>query len=139
MAILRAEVSFNYQPLVQLAQQFPDLSGKWLGYVGKIARRKLKEDYLSGQEIQLDAYPKDSRGRHTIQTDVNRRRNEMKLYSYPVNLFERGRRLRSGKKEKGKYIITKKLKNDINAGLSSYIGTFERDILGTELKDLGLK
>ena len=138
MAILRAEFEFNLKPIFDLIQIFPELRGRLLALIGKRARTILKERYLSGQEITLRAFPTDRQGRRTIVSDVNKQRSSVKIYSYPVNLFERGRRLRSGRKEPGKYIITRKLKQDVMAGLAGYVREFEEKILEPEIKKRGL-
>ena len=110
MAILKAEFTTNLESIRQLIQIFPELNGRFLSLVGKRARTILKEEFLSGQDLNLQAFPRDKMGRFTITSDVNRKRTQVKIYSYPVNLFERGRILRSGRKEPGKFIITRKLK-----------------------------
>lgn len=139
MAILKAEVDIDFKPILQLAVIFPELNGRFLALVGKRARVLLKEEYLSGQELMLNAYPKDKKGNYTIVSDVNKKRTQVKIYSYPVNLFERGRMLRSGKKERGKYIITRKLKQAVLNRTASYANEFQARVLEPELKKAGLK
>ena len=56
----------------------------------------------------------------------------------PVNLFERGRGLRSGAREPGKYIITRKLKQAVSSGMAGYVSEFERRFLNPEIKKAGL-
>ena len=138
MAILRPEVSFNFEPIRQLAIVFPELNGRFLSLVGKRARTLLKDKYLSGQEITLRKFPTDARGRRTIVSDVNKRRTSVKVYSYPVNLFERGRTLRDGSREAGKFIITKKLKMSVMSGMAGYVREFETRILEPGIKKAGL-
>lgn len=138
MAVLRPEVDFNFKGIYQLVSAFPDLRGRLLALIGKRARVRLYEGYLSGQELTLRKYPVDARGRRTITSDVNRARTQVKIYSYPVNLFERGRKLRSGRKEQGKYIITRKLKGDVSGRMQSYINEWESRILEQELRKEGL-
>lgn len=138
MAVLRPEVSFKFDGIRQLIVQFPELSGRLLALVGKRARTTLKDKYLSGQELTLRAFPTDRKGRHTIVSDVNKARRQVKVYSYPTNLFERGRTLRDGSKEAGKYIITKKLKQSVMAGIGGYVREFESRILDPALRNGGL-
>lgn len=133
MAILKAQVQFETSALNDLAKQIPDFNGRFLALVGKRSRSLLKKQFLSGQEINLTKYPVDSKGRYTVSSDVNRRQTQTKIYSYPVNLFERGRRLRDGSKEAGKYIITKKLKQAVMMNMGGYINEFENRILQGEL------
>lgn len=137
MAILRPTVEFNFEPLLKLAKIFPELNGRLLALVGKRSRVLLKEKYLSGQELDLRKFPTDKRGRFTVTSNVNKRRTFTKIASYPVNLFERGRGLRSGAREPGRFIITKKLKQDVAARIGSYTSEFERRILEPELNKIG--
>ena len=138
MAVLRPTVVFNFEPLQQLARQFPEFNGRFLALIGSRARRILKEDYLSGQELTYKSFGRSKSGQHLITTDVNKRRTFTKIYSFPLNLFERGRTLRSGRREAGKFILTRKLKQDILSRTGSYVSEFERRILQPELKGMGL-
>lgn len=138
MAIIKAEASFNTHPIQKLIAIFPDLAGGFLALVGSRARRLLKQEYLSGQELNLEAHPKDAKGRYTITSDVNKKRTQVKIYSYPVNLFETGRRLRDGTKEAGKFIITRKLKNAVSSRMANYVSDFENKILNPKIKGAGL-
>ena len=138
MAILKADIQFNFEPIQKLIKIFPDLNGRFLSLVGKRGRTILKQRYLSGQELTLRAFPRDKKGKFTITSDVNKKRTQVKIYSYPVNLFERGRLLRSGRKEAGKFIITRKLKQDVMSRMGSYISEFENKIINPEIKKVGL-
>ena len=138
MAGLKVEAEFNFKPIQQLLEIYPELNGRFLSLVGKRARQTLKENYFSGQEIDLRAFPVDSRGRNTITSDVNKRRNIVKIYSYPNNLFEKGRKLRSGTKSKGNFVVTKKLKSAIMSRIGSYINEFETRVTQPEIKKAGL-
>ena len=138
MAVLRPTVVFNFEPLQQLARVFPELNGRFLALIGSRARRILKEEYLSGQELTYKSFGKSKSGQHFITSDVNKKRTFVKIYSFPLNLFEKGRTLRSGRRESGKFIITRKLKQDILSRSSRYVTEFESRILQKELKGLGL-
>ena len=138
MAVLKPEVSFNFEGIFNLIKVFPDLNGRYLALIGKRSRDLLKQKYLSGQDLTLRKFPVDSLGRYTVTSDVNRRRTSVKIYSYPVNLFERGRKLRSGAQEPGKYIITKKLKQSVMSRIGSYTMEFESQILEPGIKKAGL-
>jgi len=138
MAILKAEAEFSFKEIKQLITIFPDLNGRFLALAGKRARTVLKEEYLSGQEITLRRSPKYKNGKFTITSDVNKKRTFTKIYSPSVNLFEKGRLLRSGAKEAGKFIITKKLKQNIMSRMDGYTKEFENRILQDEIKKAGL-
>lgn len=137
MAILKGSVEFNFKEFRELAQQFPSFGGRLLAFVGSRGRTILKEKHLSGQEIDLRKFPKDSMGRYTITSDVNRRRTAVKIYSYPVNLFEKGRILRNGRKEPAKRIIGTKLKQDVASRIASWTTEFENEIMQPEIKKAG--
>lgn len=134
MATLNVEVSFNFDSIQSLVKQFPELSGRFLALVGNRGRTLLKEQYLSGQELDLQAFPKDKAGRYTIVSNVNKRRNTTTISSYPLNLFEKGRLLRSGETEPGHFILTVKLRNLLMAGMPNYIKYFETVILSDVLE-----
>lgn len=138
MAILKADAEFRFGPVVKLIGIFPELNGRFLSLIGKRSRVYLKMNLLSGQELDLRAFPTDKLGRPTIVSDVNKRRDSVKIYSYPVNLFERGRILRDGSKEAGRYIITRKLKQAVMSRQASYVNEFENRILQPEIKKAGL-
>jgi len=137
MAILKGAVDFNFKEFRELAQQFPEFGGRLLSFVGSRARTTLKAKFLSGQEINLRKWPVDSLGRYTTTSDVNKRRNQVKIYSYPVNLFEKGRMLRSGRKEPAKRIIGTKLKQDVASRAAIWSSQFEQEIMMPEIKKAG--
>lgn len=112
--------------LVKLTSMIPGVSGTYLGIIGKDARLMLKKKYLSGQEIDLRVYPLDKRKYHTVTSQISKNNSFVRIYSYPVNLFEKGRKLPNGQREPGKFIITKKLKSDVNSKMAGYKSTFER-------------
>lgn len=123
---MSASVDFNISSFTKMAGMIPSLNGVFLGVIGRDARTTLKEKYLSGQEITLRAFPKDRAGRHTIVSQMDKGKTMVRIYSYPVNFFETGRKLRDGRLESGKYIITKKLKSDVFGKMSMYQAKFER-------------
>ena len=138
MAVLKATVDFETKGFSKLLKEFPDMNGIFLRYVGAEARKHLKQQYLSGQEIDLRQFPRDKRGRYTITSNVNKKRTFTKIASYPVNLFERGRGLRGGGREAGKYIITRKLKSDVEGKMNTFARRYESDIMQGRIDKLGL-
>jgi len=137
MATLKAEATFSFKEINRLIKVFPDLNGRLLSLIGKRSREILRNDFLSGQELNLKKGIKDRKGKNLITSDVNKKRTFVKIYSYPVNLFEKGRTLRSGRREVGKFIITKKLKQVVNSKTGNYISEFEKRILAPEIKKAG--
>jgi len=138
MALLKPDVEFKVDGFARLLLQMPDLSGGFLAFVGKRARTILKENYLSGQELNVPG-EKDKKGRYLIVSNVNKARTQTKISSYPVNLFEHGRTLRDGSREKGKKIITKGLKNDLNARMQGYASSYEKRFMNKMISKAGLK
>ena len=90
MARLKAEVTFNTKPIQKLIKIFPDLAGGFLALVGKRGRTILKEQLLSGQELNVFGDdPNRIRGKSgklLVTSDVNKNRTQVKIYSFPVNL-----------------------------------------------------
>ncbi len=138
MALLRADIQFNFEGIQKLAIIYPEINGRLLALIGSRARTTLKEDFLSGQELTYKSFGRDKRNRPFITSDVNKKRTQTKIYSYPANLFEKGRLLRSGRKEAGKFIITRKLKQSVMSKMSTYVSEFENKILEPEIKKAGL-
>lgn len=125
MAVLKTRADFNIDDLRKLAKLFPDIGAGALYHLGLESKILLKKRYLSGQELNLKDM-RDRAGKRTISYGLNKRKTAVNLYSYPLNLFERGRTLRSGKREKGKYILTKKLKGDVGSSLQKWVSVYER-------------
>jgi hypothetical protein len=122
--------------LKELKILFPEIRAQALGYVGNEGRKTLKMKFLSGQEIDLRAYPVDKAGRRTITYSVGKDARYVKISSYPVNLFERGRRLKSGSKESGKRIITKKLKQVMMSDMARLTTEFDNKYLKKKVSKL---
>jgi hypothetical protein len=129
MAILKAEIDFDLDGLNKLAKQFPDFSGGLLQLVGSKSRKVLYNKYLRGADINLSAYPKNSKGQYTIISDVNKKQTEVKIYSPTMMLFNNPHKLRSGSMSEGKYTITRKLKQDIMMNVAGYTKEFETRFL----------
>lgn len=97
----------------RMASRFPELSARILGYIGKSLALDLYENNLSGQNgityhpsrTDRSGLPLDKRGRRMSQYSISKRANRVTITSYPLNFFEAGRTLRSGRKEAGKYIL----------------------------------
>jgi hypothetical protein len=138
MAGLTADLDFNFKWIRELATALPDFNGKYLSYIGSKARSTLYERYFKGQELNINPslFPKNSRNQYIIYSDVNKRQTETKIYSPIMRFFETGRTLRDGTKEAGKYVITRKLKQDVTSGLPGYAKDFENRILQKELNKI---
>jgi hypothetical protein len=105
-------------------QMFPDLRAMTLGYVGKVGKRKLKQEFLSGNPINLkgsDENATDVMGRKMISSSIGKKAAYVRIASYVLNLFEKGYKLRSGRKVAGKYIMTRKFKQSMMSGLQGIV------------------
>ena len=120
----------------KLVEMFPQIRAQMLGYVGKEGKDNLKTKLLSGQSLNLRAYPDDKRGRRTVGYTINRRADQVSISSYPVNLFERGRRLRGGKKEPARNIIRGRLKGIMQSDLQRILNEFDSKFLDKEMKKI---
>ena len=144
MASLKVELSENqWVFLNHLREMFPEMRARTLGYIGKEGKALLKKRFLSGvsgQGINLEQHPHDVLGRRTVSYSVGKKAKHALIASYPLNLFERGRKLRSGKKEKGKYIITRRFKQVMNNDLQKIVNEFDQMVLSksffTDTQDL---
>lgn len=125
------------------SEQFENLvrnfSGLKVGYLSRIAekgRLTLKGMLIGGNGlINLEQYPVSSGGKRTIKASVLVRSSRVKFTSFPVNLFENGRLLRSGKKEAPKKIITGKFKSIAESRLQSWSDYAERIVLQEAMKN----
>jgi len=135
MAYIKYTFTTDNKRLSQIAGVLPSVSGKFLAYVGGKARHLLKKLFLSGQEIDLRAYPKDKKGRYTITSNVSKDRKSTTIKSYPLNLFEEGRYLRNGEREPGKFVLQVKLKEAVMSNLPQYANDFEKEPLEEVLKN----
>ena len=120
----------------KLVEMFPQIRAQMLGYVGKEGKDNLKTKLLSGQSLDLRAYPEDKRGRRTVGYTINRRADQVSISSYPVNLFERGRELRGGKKEPARNIIRGRLKGIMQSDLQRILNEFDSKFLDKEMKKI---
>ena len=137
MALLKMEFKNNdFQAVNEMRKLFPELRASTMGYVGAKSRSLLKKQFLSGQEIDLKAYPRDSKGRRTTNYSIGKKAKYVRISSYPLNLFEKGRMLRSGRKEPGKKIITGKLKKAVMSQLQGWVNEFDQNVWEKELNKI---
>lgn len=134
MATLKFEIdSKEFDFMDDLRRYFPQLRAQTLGYVGYQVVKILRKDFLSGQELDLQAYPYDRKGRRTASYSINKRVSQTTVSSYPVNLFETGRTLRSGNRESPKNIIRQKLKQSASGNMQRILNEFDKKYLQAEI------
>ncbi len=135
MASLKTEVVSDTEEFRKLVKSFPALRVHFLSKIGGSGRITLKGMMRGGDgSVDLSAYPKDKAGKHTITSKVYMRGNAVRISSYVMNLFERGRRLRNGKREPGKRIITGRLKGVMMSRMAQFSREAEREILDPKFK-----
>jgi len=130
---LEVKVSSDLASFNSVAKRFPDIRQHFFRSILKFGRLTLKGMVSGvGAPVHLTAIPTDKAGKHTIKTRVNRKKTGGSITSYPLNLFENGRTLRSGRVEPGKYIITKKLKSQMDSRMQSVADRAVRTIIQKE-------
>lgn len=133
MASLKVQVDGSFDSFAAFVKSFPELRLRYMSAIGKAGRGILKTELLSGQELNLTKFPKDSTGRHTITSKVNRSGTSVDIRSYTANLFEKGRKLRSGSKEAPKGIITVKLAAKMSARMDAITRDISASVLDKEM------
>lgn len=127
MAGIKMDVSFKMGGLATLINSWSAYKVEFLHDIAKQGRLSLKGQLLSGQTIRVDK-DRNKRGFYNIRSRVGRGGNSAYITAPPANLFERGRMLRSGVREPGKYIITRKLRALVDANMDRYVMQFERKL-----------
>lgn len=133
---LKFTTSGDFESFRKFVRAFPELRLRFMSSVGKRGRGILKTELLSGQDLDLSAYPTDSLGRHTISSKVNRRATGVDIRSYPVNLYDGGRTLRSGEAATPTGTITVKLAGMMEARMQSIADAVSASILDTAMENV---
>jgi hypothetical protein len=133
--------SMEYDPkqwewINELRDNMPKFRAVAMGYIGKAGKDRLKKSFLSGQELNLSAYPRDKKGRRTISYSIGKYGSHVLISSYPVNLFEMGRKLRGGGSQPGKFIITRKFKQAMSSDLNGILTDYDANYLQKELNKI---
>jgi hypothetical protein len=138
MAGVKFGVEFNpriFDSISQIGRVLPEVRARALGWVGAQGVRLLYSNFLQGQAIRLKSR-RDKRGRRTVSYSVGKRAQQVSISSYPMNLFERGRLLRSGRREPGKHVILGRFKTLMNSSLQSIVDSFDDQHLQKILNDV---
>ena len=117
--------------LSKFVKDIPTIRKRYLKFIGAKGEKILKNDYYSGQVMNLRAYPLDKAGKKTIQSVTNKTGTYVKFFSYPGNLFEENF-TRYGHPVIGQHAIRKGLKGDLLANMGSYDARFD-SIISKEL------
>ena len=137
MATLKFELNKKeFMVIDEMRKLFPELRARTMGHIGSRSKDILLRRFLSGQEIKLkdsSDSPKDKKGRRLAGYTVGKNAKHVAISSYPMNLFEKGRMLRSGRKEAGKKVITGKLKQAVMSELQGMVNEFDSKVWEKEL------
>jgi len=123
-----------------LFKAFPRLSARILGYIGKEAAVELAGMMERGtQGVTFRNMDGNRRGpdgsRRMISYSIGRGLKWVSISSFPLNLFEGGRMLRSGRREAPRNIIRKKLRAGFSGRLQSIINNAESFIVDDWFND----
>ncbi|MDR0377295.1 MAG: hypothetical protein LBH70_05825 [Spirochaetaceae bacterium] len=116
---VRIDYLGNTLNFYDLYKTFPFLVRRILAEVGFRAARDLYEEHLTGEDLEFHtkrfsstgAPLSEKRGKRMVSYSVDPKGQFVLVSSFPVNLFEKGRKLRSGKMEPGKFILRRFEKN----------------------------
>ena len=128
-----AHAFVDLEVLERTVERFPEFRSRYLGFTATKLKRLMKSQFLSGQEILLTK-DRDSMGRSMIEYRIARRGERARLTSIPMNLFERGRTLRSGQREGGKWVLTRKVPEQARSLVQGWAVEFEREVFGEVVK-----
>ena len=123
-----AHAFVDLEALERVVERFPEMRSRYLGFTATRIKALMKSQFLSGQEILLEK-SQDSLGRSMVNYRISGRGEKARLTSIPMNLFERGRLLRSGRKERGKWVVTRKVPQEAQAQVHLWAREFEQEVL----------
>ncbi len=127
---LTIQVQSDLDSFKTLVKTFPGVRVGYLSQIAREGRHTLKGMLVGGNGlIDLRQYPKSSGGKRTIKASVLVRSSKIKFSSFPVNLFENGRKLRDGTKEAPKRIITGKFKAVAESQIQSWSNKAEQAVI----------
>ena len=132
---LKIDVTHNLHKLKKFGEKIPNVFVSYLSNIAKHGRNLLRKDLLSGKALNLKGDTTDKIGRNLVNGRVIRDFN-ITFASYPVNLFERGRTLRNGSSEAGKYIITREFKTLLNTRLQGFADHALEKTIKKEIKKI---
>ena len=139
MAHIEARTTADIDGIFALAKRFPALQHNVADFIGNIIKKRFYEKFLSGQRFNLIKYPYDRAGKQTVSATVfpfrtNVPPKKIRIAAYPLNLFERGRTLRNGEREQGRYIFKRSLKPYVGSEIQSFSDRAFDKVMSAELK-----
>ena len=130
---VKLEQSGDLPDFEALIKSIPELNARILGYIGKEAAVELGSMMETGAEgikfRDMVGNRKSRGGRRMVTYSIGKGLKWVSISSFPLNLFEGGRMLRSGVREPARNIIRGRLKSNITGRLSSVINSAEKMIV----------
>jgi len=135
MRRLTSELKGEFPDFAVMLNAFPELNARILGYVGKQAALQLYEEHLQGQDLELhnvtrssSGLPRSKSGRRLITYSIGRGLKWVGISSFPLNLYDKRRQIRSGDAER-RGILTRKLASGLSGRISNYIAEADKLIV----------
>ena len=113
------ELQGKLPSIAEMKNRFPLFTKRLLGIVGYCSAMQLFNENFKGQKLtyhprgtttkgkgraaNMPASP--DAGRPMVNYTVSSKKGEVRIHSFPANLFERGRKSRSGKKQAGLWVM----------------------------------
>ena len=127
---IRFSVEEDTEDLKLLVHAFPERATRMLAIIGVVGAKVLYKQFLSGQELTYKGRGGKSEGWKATGDVIGGGRRKLqgvKFRSYPLNLFEFGRELRSGRRQKPMRILTGKFASVAQAQLQRWAARAKRD------------
>ncbi len=125
MPLFDTETSGGLPDFSAMIRTCPELSARVLAYLGKEAALELAAMMGRGEKgitfRNMDGSRKSRGGKRMISYSVGRGAKWVKISSFPLNLFEGGRTLRSGRREGARNIIRGSLRSAMSGRLQGSV------------------
>jgi hypothetical protein len=136
LAAIELEKEGMLPDILALSRQVPRLAARILGFLGKEAAVELYEGYLEKPKFfrsditrSASGTPHGPSGRRVVTYSVGKGVKWVRVSSFPLNLFEGGRKLRSGAQEAPRMILRGKLKSAISGQMPGLLNEAEKLIV----------
>lgn len=122
---IELEQTGDFPDIDAMFRAFPELSARILGYLGKEAAVTLAGMMEQGEKgityRDMNGNRKSRGGRRMITYSVGRGLKYVRISSFPLNFFEGGRMLRSGKREAPRNIIRRTLASTMSTKMGNAV------------------
>lgn len=125
----------GFNEFYKLRNLFPEFNASALGFVGHEGKLRLKK-LMMQSDLNFESLERDKLGRPIVSYSIQRGGKSVKIGSYPMHLFDKGRILRSGRREPGRKIVTGKLKSLMSSDLQAIVNKFDKTILQKEVNKI---